>query len=125
MSETLHIKVLPPAYQTEEAPFYLDLSCLVSEECQTEDLTAVKAIDVHAGQWPEAELQRLTTLDQSQLLALKVLRACIVPVLLHDGASGIYLSAAKALHCMLCLFVHDHLNPGSGLVWHDHRLRAL
>ena len=64
--------VAPPAYQTDGAPFYLDLSCLVSTEHKEADLTDFKEIDVHAGQWPQAELQQLTTLDQSQLLALKV-----------------------------------------------------
>ena len=70
------IAVAPPAYQTEAGRFTLDLSCLVSTEEHNEDaLSAIKAIDVHAGQWPSAALQQLTSLDQSQLLALKVMHA--------------------------------------------------
>lgn len=63
-----------PAYQTGEGPFCLDLSCLLDDSCKhSEEATAaIKAVNVQARQWPSAALERLTTLDQSQLLALKV-----------------------------------------------------
>ena len=69
------IYVGPPAYQTEEGFFRLDLSCLVGADEHHHDKGAlgnIKAIDVHAGDWPDDKLQQMTTLDHSQLQALKV-----------------------------------------------------
>ena len=75
-AEKLHVG--PPAYQTEEGVFKLDLSCL----CNTDGLPdatlqAVRSIDLHNGQWPEGALQQVTTLDKSQLWALQVMLACV------------------------------------------------
>lgn len=62
-----------PAYQTDEGTFRLDLSCLAEGTGHVEEaLDAVKSIDILAGQWPSDALQQVTTLDQSQLLALQV-----------------------------------------------------
>lgn len=69
------IDVSPPAYQTEEGFFRLDLSFLVDGDQHLKDINIlgeIKAIDVHAGDWPDQELQQMTTLDHSQLQALKV-----------------------------------------------------
>lgn len=70
------IRVAPPAYQTEDLFFSLDLSCLVGgEHDQPEDKSAlnqIKAIEGYAGDWPDQTLQQMTTLDHSQLQALKV-----------------------------------------------------
>lgn len=74
------IHVSPPAYQTEDLFFSLDLSCLVSgKHEQPEDKCAldnVKAIEAYAGDWPDQALQQMTTLDHSQLQALKVVSVC-------------------------------------------------
>ena len=62
-----------PAYLTQDASFRLDLSCLLDEAVHDDEaLDAVKAIDILAGHWPSDTLQEVTTLDQSQLLALQV-----------------------------------------------------
>ena len=67
------IYVSPPAYQTEEGFFRLDLSCLVDDDHRLKDIPdEIKSTDVHAGNWPDQELQQMTTLDHSQLQALKV-----------------------------------------------------
>ena len=71
-SEKMYVR--PPAYQTDQGSFTLDLSCLVdgNEDCEDEDaLDEIKAVDLH-GYWPNQELQQMTTLDLSQLQALKV-----------------------------------------------------
>lgn len=69
-------RVAAPAYLTQDASFRLDLSCLLDEAVRDDDdddaLDAVKAIDILAGHWPSDTLQEVTTLDQSQLLALQV-----------------------------------------------------
>jgi len=70
-------RVAAPAYLTQDASFRLDLSCLLHEAVHDDDddddaLDAVKAIDILAGHWPSDTLQEVTTLDQSQLLALQV-----------------------------------------------------
>ena len=52
-----------------------DLSCLLHDTVRDDDddtLDAVKVIDILAGHWPSNTLQEVTTLDQSQLLALQV-----------------------------------------------------
>lgn len=70
----------PPAYQAEELDFKLDLSCLVVDgERDSETLDMVKGIDVLAGYWPSQALQQMTSLDHSQLQALKVItsRLCL------------------------------------------------
>ncbi len=62
-----------PAYLTQDASFRLDLSCLLDEAVHDDEaLDAVKAIDILAGHWPSDTLQEVTSLDQSQLLALQV-----------------------------------------------------
>ncbi len=63
-----------PAYLTQDVSFRLDLSCLLDEAVRNDEeaLDAVKAIDILAGHWPSDTLQEVTTLDQSQLLALQV-----------------------------------------------------
>jgi hypothetical protein len=66
-------RVAAPAYLAQDASFRLDLSCLLDEAVHDDDaLDAVKAIDILAGYWPSDTLQEVTTLDQSQLLALQV-----------------------------------------------------
>ena len=67
------IDVEPPAYQTEGRSFKLDLSCLVDDKDRRRAaVDSVRAINVNTGDWPTADLQRVTTLDRSQLQALKV-----------------------------------------------------
>lgn len=70
------IYVGPPTYQTDLYFFKLDLSCLVEDPDYNKDaFWEIRTVDVHAGQWPSTELQQLTTLDHSQLEALKVTNA--------------------------------------------------
>lgn len=69
------IYVSPPAYQTDQGSFFLDLTCLVDgdEDAQDEDvLDDIKTIDVHGGYWPTDGVQQVTSLDLSQQQALKV-----------------------------------------------------
>ena len=77
-------RVAAPAYQTTEAGAWkLDLSCMIDGiEHNDGAVDAVRAIDVLAGQWPSDALQEVTTLDQSQLLAVQVR----LPCMLHNHA---------------------------------------
>lgn len=73
-SQNVHIG--PPAYQTEDGSFKLDLSCLIQHaDLPQAMLDALRAIDIHSGQWPVNALQQATSLDKSQLLALQVMLA--------------------------------------------------
>ncbi|MCJ1303589.1 NFX1-type zinc finger-containing protein 1 [Hypocenomyce scalaris] len=66
-------RVAPPAYQTTEGgAFKLNLSCMMDGIGHDDDaVDAIKAIDILAGEWPSDVLQEVTTLDQSQLLAVQ------------------------------------------------------
>ncbi len=67
------VHIPAPAYQTESASFKLDLSCLADASQQSCDfLDAIKTIDILSGEWPTDALHQATTLDQSQMQALKV-----------------------------------------------------
>ncbi|KAL0023688.1 hypothetical protein WJX79_001943 [Trebouxia sp. C0005] len=66
------IRVAAPAYLAQDASFRLDLSCLLDEAVHDDEaLDAVKAIDILAGHWPSDTFQEVTSLNQSQMLALQ------------------------------------------------------
>ena len=63
-----------PAYQIEDLDFRLNLSCLVGGDKQDATLMqAISSVDILGGQRPDEALRQLTTLDQSQLMALQVI----------------------------------------------------
>ncbi|KAL0023606.1 hypothetical protein WJX77_006297 [Trebouxia sp. C0004] len=108
-----------PAYLTQDASFRLDLSCLLDEAVHDDEaLNAVKTIDLLAGHWPSDTLQEVTTLDQSQLLALQAALSRELALVQGPPGTGktyVGIQAVKALLANTSGNAKD-LDPGTGHV---------
>ena len=96
-------RVAPPAYQTTEGgAFKLNLSCMMDGIGHDDDaVDAIKAIDILAGEWPSDVLQEVTTLDQSQLLAVQVTLSCMLHKCTMMQATFLISSDSKHQPCSL------------------------